>query len=257
MALMALDFGLNLFIEKPAAHTVGDVERIRDRAADKNLAVMVGMHNRFREDLRTIRGFLDEEELGKLYLIKTGWLQAKHQAIKQSWVFQKNVSGGGVILDLGVQVIDTLLWMLHETTPKNVKAISFNMNEALKVEDFCAACITFENNLSLLIEVSWDFPILKDRVYLEIVGEKGTGTLSPLRLQKLWHGQLVNIAPEIHGNRMLHFKQGYENEVNHLIDFLLGREKKLESSIEDAIQVHKIIDKIYESAREGHEVSVE
>ncbi|OPX35503.1 hypothetical protein B1H10_01050, partial [candidate division KSB1 bacterium 4484_188] len=66
--------------------------------------------------------------------------------------------------------------------------------------DFCVACLSFENGVSFALEMSWDFPISQDRFQVEVVGKNGTGTLNPLQLNKMWHGQIVRISPELPGN---------------------------------------------------------
>jgi predicted dehydrogenase len=124
------------------------------------------------------------------------------------------------------------------------------------VEDFCVTCITFDNNLAFSLEISWDFPIPHDHFSLEIVGQKGIGTLNPVKLQKIMHGQMMNITPEIKDSKISNFKMGYQNEINHFVDFLTGREDHLESTIDDTLLVYKMIDGIYESIRENQEVQI-
>lgn len=256
MTLLALDYGLNVFVEKPAGKNLEEVERMHKRALEVGKTVMVGMHNRFRSDVEAMYKLIHGQELGKLFFLKTGWLHSRQHAVKQPWLSLKNISGGGVVIDLGVQLIDLVWWMLDKPEPVAVKSFSYKINPEIKVEDFCVACITFANELSVSIEVSWDFPIAEDYFYLEIAGEKGTGTLNPLKLQKIMHGQIVNISPEMKESKISTFRKAYQAEVNHFIDFLQGRVERLESSIEDSVKVFKIIDALYQSIRNKKEVII-
>lgn len=254
MSLIALDNGLHIFIEKPAARNANEAKRIQKEAAASGRAVMIGMQNRFRTDVKAVKNFLTGGELGKLFYLKAGWLQAKQHAIKQSWLWHKNVSGGGVILDLGVQLIDLVWWLLAKPNLLSIKAVTLDNNEQSEAESFCMSCISFDNGVTFSLEVSWDFPIPKDRFFLEIVGEQGSGSLNPLKFQKILQGQIVNITPEISEDRYAHFKKGYENEVNHFIDYLTGKTDYLVSSINDAVEVLKITDRIYESLEKKREI---
>jgi len=256
MSLIALEHGAHVFIEKPAAKNSKEVLSIKNRAVQVGREVMVGMQNRFRKDVIALKRFLEAQELGELFFVKAAWLHAQHQSVKQAWLFQKNVSGGGVIMDLGVQMIDLVWWLLGRPIPKVVKSFAYQINTNLKVEDFCVACITFENNISLSLEISWDFPIPEDHFSLEMVGQKGIGSLNPVRLQKMMHGQMLNITPELKESKISNFKIGYQNEVNHFVDYLTGRVDHLESSIEDAEEVFKMIDGIYESMKVNREVQI-
>lgn len=254
MSLLALDRNMHVFIEKPVARNTEEVEKIKKHANSTGKTVMVGMQNRFRIDAQTLHRFILGNELGNIFYIKTGWLHARYHAVKQPWLFNKKVSGGGVVMDLGVQLIDLAWWLLNKPNPIIVKASSFKINPELLVEDFCVACITFENNVSFFFEISWDFPITQDQLYFEIIGEKGIGCLNPLKLQKILHGQLVNISPDFQESKISNFKKAYQNEVYHFIDYLSGRVDHLESSVDDAIQILKIVDGIYKSIQTEREV---
>jgi len=256
MSLISLDHGAHIFIEKPAALSGTEVLRIKNKAEEVDKGVMVGMQNRFRSDVIALQRFIKGEDLGDPFFVKAAWLHAQHQSVKQAWLFQKNVSGGGVVMDLGVQMIDLVWWLLGKPVPKVVKSFAYQINSNLNVEDFCVSCITFENNLAFSLEISWDFPIPEDHFFLEIVGQKGIATLNPVKLQKLMHGQIMNITPEFKESKISNFKMGYQNEINHFIDYLTGRVDHLESTIDDALQVFKIVDGIYKSMKENHEVQL-
>lgn len=256
MSLMALDYDVHLFIEKPAAPTAREAARIQKKAETKNKSVMVGMQNRFRSDVMALKKFLVGGDLGNVFFLKGRWLQAKHQANKQPWILQKKISGGGVVLDLGIQLLDLVWWLLDRPNPIGVKAFSYWVDKEMQVEDFCVSCISFLQNTAYSMEVSWDFPVDKDIFSLEIVGDTGTAAINPLKLQKMWHGQLVNITPNVKEDRTRIFKNSYENEINHFINYILGREEKLESPIQEAVRVLTMIDALYKSIAIKKEVAL-
>ena len=55
-------------------------------------------------------------------------------------------------------------------------------------------------------------------------------------------------------SKYTNFKLGYQNEVNHFIDYLTGRAEILESPIEDSIIVSRLIDCIYQSIEVNKEI---
>jgi len=256
IALMALEKEIHLFIEKPAGRNQQEVKRIMKKAAEKNCQVMIGMQNRFRSDVQAIKAFLEQEEIGDIFFGKISWLQTFAENIKQTWFFKKNVAGGGVLLDLGIQLIDLVWWVTGKPKIHSVNATQFNIDDNFKVEDFLVAFLKFENNFSVVGEFSWNFPISKDKFDLEIFGRKGTCTLNPLRIQKLWNNQILNITPENRENPKNLFKQAYQKEIQHYFDFLKGRVTTLESSIEDAYQLMKVVDAIYKSMELNQEVVI-
>ncbi len=254
MSLLVLEYGINLFIEKPAAMNSLQAKKIKEKAEEIKRHVMVGMQNRFRPDVRAFKRFLMDKEIGRVFHVRISWLQAKYKAIKQPWIFHKGVSGGGVVLDLGVQLIDLASWLFSNPQVNSVNAHTFSVDRKIDVEDYCVAHVAFAEDLVMSLEVSWVSPITKDHMQLKVIGENGTITLNPLRLQKLWHGHLVDITPQLKDDKITHFKKGYQEEINHYVSFLTGRAAYLESSIDDAIGVLKIVDNIYESVEKQQQI---
>ena len=245
MALLALKRGCHLFIEKPVARNASEAQKIADAAKKADRLVMVGMQNRFRADVTPIQTFLEEQQLGEVFFVKTGWLQTGEKLEKSSWMFNKKIAGGGVLLDLGIQLIDLAWWLNGKPRLMGVAASSVNIKNDLQVEDYLSAYLKFDNGMTLFGEFSWAFPIGKDRFYVDMFGTKGSCWLSPLRIQRLWRGQVLNITPDVKIHPRSVFKKSYEAELQHFVDVLLGNTQNLISPIEEAVQVMEIIDRIY------------
>lgn len=257
MSLVALKKGVHIFIEKPAGRNSQETGRIAAAARQHGREVMVGMHSRFRSDIREIKKTVERSDLGEIFFVKAEWLQTRTHSIKQPWLLSKRIAGGGVLLDLGIQLIDTGWWLTNRPQLKSVKAFSHQINTDLEVEDFCSFYLKFSNNIEMTGHVSWNFPIRDDRFFAEIFGTSGTGSLNPFKVEKLSKGKTVDITPPGYRHRTRNiFKMAYENEVMHFVDFLSGKEKKLESSIDDALEVLKMTDAIYESLRTNREITI-
>ena len=256
MSLLALKHGCHVFIEKPATRNASEAQTLARQAREADRVVMVGMQNRFRSDVDAIKTFLDTQELGKIFFARAGWLQGESKTEKQPWLLKKNIAGGGVLMDLGIQLIDLVWWMNGRPQLKAVKANQFQFNETIEVEDYLSAYLTFENDLTLFCEFSWDYPIPRDRFYVDFYGQKGSSWLSPLRVQRFWHGQILNITPEMRTPPRSIFKKAYEAELQHFYQYLKGQVSELRSPIDDAVQVLRITDTIYQSLEQKKEVQV-
>lgn len=254
MSLVALEHGANVFIEKPLARNSKEAERITEAATRYKRTVMVGMQHRFRSDVRTIKSFMEINELGTVFYAKAAWLQAKYETLKQPWIFKKQVSGGGVLLDLGILIIDLIWWLKGKPRLISAKAFANKFDKKLQVEDFCSFSLFFENDFTLVCEVSWNFPLAKDQLHIELVGSDGVYFMNPLKINKLWKNQVLNITPELKESTHSVFRKSYETEIIHLIDCLTGNAAKLESKIEDAIRILEITDAIYASIEKREEV---
>ncbi len=98
VAVDCLNHDLNIFIEKPIAHTISDSEEIISLAQKKNKFLMVGHIERFNPVVRNIREFINNGRLGDIYLINT----------VRAGPYPKRIRNVGVLIDLAVHDIDIL-----------------------------------------------------------------------------------------------------------------------------------------------------
>ncbi len=256
MAYLALSNGVNVFIEKPVALNHRDALKLSKLAEEKKLTLMVGMHNRFRDDVKILKDFLNNSELGDIFYIKTGWLKKWTRNIVPGWHAKKSFAGGGVLIDIGIQLIDLAMFLLNLPKIKKVRLFDYRLNPEINVEDAALAVIETESRISITIEVSWRMHLERDTIYTHIFGKQGSAYLNPLRINKELHGNLVNVTPMLVEQNIDQFKKAYENELVHFVDVINGDAKNM-SSAGDAVYVMQILDALYESAKTGAEISLE
>ncbi len=256
MALMALRKGIHVFVEKPLALTVRHAQKIADVAQKNGRTVMVGMQHRFRDDVQILKEFIQNNELGKLFFIKSGWLKKWSKELQLNWEAKKQYSGGGVLMDFGIHMIDMMMYLTGMPKIRTARLLSYKLREKLEVEDSALAFLETENGMGVTIESSWNLHLDHDIQYTHIFGEKGSAYLNPLRIQKEMHGNLVTVTPiqdEKVGDRYL---RAYETEIHHFYNVIVGKEKNI-SPAEDAINVLRVIEALYRSANEGREILLE
>jgi predicted dehydrogenase len=255
MSYMALNSGINVLVEKPIALNSNDAEKLVELARKKKLTMLVGMQNRFRDDVQTLREFLKNDELGEIYYIKAGWLKRWQKNPLKAWQTNKGQAGGGVLIDIGSQLIDLALFLTNMPKIRSVRLFDYSLNPNAKVEESALAVIETESHISITIEVSWRMHMENDMVYTHIFGKKGSAYLNPLRIQKELHGNLVNVTPMVVQNPADRYKRASEAEIRHFYNVLSGTEKNL-SSAEDAAYVMKMVDALYESAKNRKEIII-
>lgn len=253
MSYLALQNDINVFVEKPIALKADDALRLAKLAEEKNLTVMVGMQNRFRDDVQILREFIEKDELGEIFYIKAGWLKKWDRGSLRDWQTKKQQAGGGVMIDLGSQLIDLAMFLTGLPKIKSVRMYDYTINPNLEVEDAALAVLQTESGMSVTIEVSWRMHMDHDMIYTHIFGKKGAAYLNPLRINKELHNNLVNVTPMITETNKDRYKQAYRNEISHFYRVLEGVEKNM-SSATDAYYITHIIDALYESADTGREV---
>ncbi|HZY10268.1 MAG TPA: Gfo/Idh/MocA family oxidoreductase [Bacteroidota bacterium] len=252
ITIAALEAGKNVFVEKPIARHHSEAVQMADAAKQHKRHLMVGMNNRFRPDTMILKSFIENGELGKIFYVKAGWV--KKLAKNNPWITQKDKSGGGVFLDLGIVMLDLVLWMLDFPPVERVSAKMYR-HKTKNVEDSSIVFIEMKYGIAVIIEVSWSLHAVQDSFYAEFYGSEGSAMINPLRIHKQLHGNLVNVTPAKSETPINLFKKSYESELKHFVGAARGLHTVI-STGEEAVLRMKIVEAIYRSAQKGKEISI-
>lgn len=252
IAIDCLNAGKDVLVEKPLARTFNEAKQIVDAAKKSKRKLMVGMNLRYRPDTMLLRSFLNSDEIGDPFYIKCGWI--RKQSSSEKWFTKKEESGGGVIIDLGVHILDLALWLMDYPEVLSVSAQNF-FHYTKNVEDTSICCVKCKNSSVISMEVSWSLPVEKDHFYLDVFGTKGSFSSNPFRLLKKVENDYINLTPALPDNPTVLFKKSYLNELKSFIGAIKGLNPVF-SPGEEAMQRMKIIEAMYESADKKHEIKL-
>ncbi|HWF18315.1 MAG TPA: Gfo/Idh/MocA family oxidoreductase, partial [Verrucomicrobiae bacterium] len=129
-AILALERGMAVFCQKPLARNESETRRVIDaaRAADRLLAV--DLSYRFMSQVQKVRGLVCEGELGNVYAADLVFHNA--YGPDKPWFYDRHLSGGGCVIDLGIHLVDLALWMLDFPRVTNVTSRLFSQGKPLR-----------------------------------------------------------------------------------------------------------------------------
>lgn len=173
-ALMAINAGCHVFIEKPLTHERKGVKQLLAAAKKEKKVVMIGCNYRFHPGFLLIAKKLHSGSLGKPLLVNVA--QSNSLAGARAGVdYRKTYAadpqkGGGVILDSGSHIIDYLTVLFGPI--QRVSAQAGNISSLqITAEDFVQARIQFTAPLFCSLTLDY-FGIPKRRIF-EVQCEKG------------------------------------------------------------------------------------
>ena len=248
-AIASIESGKSVFIEKPIARNALEAKKIDDKAKQHNVDVMVGMNQRFRRDAIMLKNFINHDELGDIYYIKAGWNQRSRG---QSWIAKKDISGGGVIIDLGLSIIDSLLWFSDFSEVSSVMASTYN-HLTKTVEDIALATLRFANGTVATMEVSWALFESNTDFYCNVLGNKGRAKINPIQLYKSDGYIYKPVSPAMMPNKVEMHKKSFEGVLKHFVNVVSGYSTVI-STADEAYKVMSIAEAMYESASQGKEI---
>jgi predicted dehydrogenase len=250
MAIAALRSGKHVLCERPMARNSLEAEAMVKASRKAGRVLMCAMNNRFRGDAQILQRFIQEGEIGDLFYLKSGWLRRSEN---YGWKAEHAMSGGGAVLDQGVQMLDLAIWLAGDRQLATVSA-QVHRPRPDAVEDSGVALLRFKDGSAISLEVSWSLTIERDVAYLHAFGTRGAASLSPLRIHKELHGSLVNVTPAVDSPRNV-YKHSYAREIEHFVACVQKTEKQI-SPAADGLAIMRIVDAIYASAKSGKEVSL-
>lgn len=173
-AIPALEKGLDVFFEKPLAHSYESGQRIVEAADDTDSVCMVGFYHAYYECVQAIRSYIEDGVFGELSHIEATWVFRRSVPRRGSWYTSKEFAGGGVLQDKGSFLLYILSYFgfpLAEIESVCGKArsefghrddyTSLEMwggeghENIFDVEDSLSAFIHFEDGKTATIETAW------------------------------------------------------------------------------------------------------
>ena len=252
IAIDCLNAGKDVLVEKPLARNSIEGEEIIECAKRNNKKLMVGMNLRYRPDSMLIRTLIDAGEIGVPYYIKCGWI--RKQSSTERWFSKREEAGGGVILDLGINLMDLALWLADY--PKAISVSTKNFHHKSKnLEDTSVSFIRCENSLLINLEASWTLAEGKDNFYTTIYGTKGSIGANPFKLIKVLEEEQIDLGSTILDSPAEAFKKSYLNELKSFIGAIRGL-NPIFSSGEEALHLSTIAEAMYKSAEKDQEIII-
>ena len=273
--MLALSMGCNVLCEKPLAFTKKDAEEMFALAKKQGKFLMACQSMRFTPDRMAAKEYIEQKGSEGIYYGELS--RVRRRGIPTWGAFHINkISCGGAFVDIGVHMIDALVWLMGNPAIKSVRGVAMqnhkyetgslkgsgaltgNVDNARKfdpeemdVEDFSAGTLYFENGASINFKVAWatnmpeaaDITLVSKDYGIDTVkgkvlfGENGEETLK--------HNPCPYDTPF----------SGHIYVVENILNVLKGKEQPTVTP-EESINVATILELFYKSAELGREVSV-
>ncbi len=253
--------GKHIICEKPLCRTLEEADEMIEAAKKAGVLLMYAEELLFAPKYVRAKQLITEGAIGEPFLAKQS---EEHPGPHMPWFWDVNLSGGGVMLDMGCHSIEYTRWVLGKPKVKSVTAFmgTFVHQGRTQGEDHSYAIIEYEGNKMAMIENSWaKGGGVDDRC--EIYGKKGHTRADLLRGSSLLtysetgYGYAVEKAGETKGYTFTMFEEawnyGFPKEMQHFVNCARGKEELMESG-QDGRDVLEIMYAAYQSAGEGRRI---
>lgn len=169
VSLAAVEAGKHVLVEKPAARTTAELDRVIEAAQRRNRRVRVGFNHRYHPAVLEARALVDSGALGPLMFIRGRYGHGGRLGYEREWRADPEKSGGGELMDQGVHLIDLAGWFLGPFTEVEGVAATYFWN--MPVDDNAFLTLRTAGGQTAFLHVScteW-----KNLFSLEIYGRDG------------------------------------------------------------------------------------
>ena len=146
VSIAALKNKKHILCEKPFGRNVKESKAILAAAKKSGRLVKVGFDHRFYPHVQRAKEELDKGTIGRLLFIRGRYGHGGRVGLEKEWRAQKDIAGGGELLDQGTHLIDLCRWLGGE--PTKVLGVVETKFWPIKVEDNAFVILKNQNTTS-------------------------------------------------------------------------------------------------------------
>ena len=257
--IRALNAGKHVFCEKPPSMTAKEMQKVIETEKKMGRVLKYGFNHRFHYSVMEAKKIINNGSLGKMLWMRGVYGKAGSIDFHDNWRNYKNYSGGGILLDQGIHMIDLFRYFSND----EFECLSSHITSSFwNVECEDNAFLTLKSKNDIVATLHSSATQWKHKFLLEMAFENGfinlDGILSSTR----------SYAPEtmIIGKREFEditFAMGkpkesityyeYDNswslELSEFIDAIHGKNAINNGTSSDALEIMKITDFVYNNSR--------
>ena len=255
-ACLSLQKGLHVFCEKPPARTYAELLEVEKQSLKfPELKLMYGFNHRFHLSVEEAKLLIDSNSLGRLINMKGVYGKSQMISFNQTdWRTNREASGGGILLDQGIHMLDLMRYLSGENFTE-VFSIIDNAFWNFDVED--NAYVLMKSPTGLVSQLHSSATQWRHVFNLEITLERGSLILGGLLTGSKSYGDetltIITSDPSKDNGMPKESTSKYnedvswDNEIKYFANSLASNTSIERGSIKDALETMKLIEIIYKA----------
>jgi predicted dehydrogenase len=252
-ALLALEQGKHVIIEKPMALTKSDCERIIFKALQMSRYVFCVMQNRYSPPSAWLKEIIEEGILGKIYSVQINcfWNRDARYYKPGGWKGSQELDGGTLFTQFS-HFVDIMYWLLGDIQNIQARFHDFNHQHLTDFEDTGLVTFDFVQGGTGCLHYStavWDTNFESS---LTLVAEKGTVKVGGQYMNEVVYChiqdyQMPELPPANPANDYGPYKGSAANHhliFENVVETLRGHSTITTNALE-GLKVVEIIERIY------------
>ncbi|MCF8262626.1 MAG: Gfo/Idh/MocA family oxidoreductase [Melioribacteraceae bacterium] len=253
----ALNSGKHVFSEKPPGRNLEEVIEIKKCSAKHpNLKLKFGFNHRAHYSVMEAKRIASSNRMGKLMWARAAYGKAGSLDFKEQWRSTKNIAGGGILLDQGIHMLDLLILFFGgfsevksfvDTTywdiPLEDNAFAILKNSSDQYAVFHSSSTQWKHIFRLELFFSEGYMILNG---LD-TGSKSYGRESLIIGKRQFEDEVELLGNPSEEQIFFDDDRSWYFEMNDFSNAIINDKPIIKGSVDSAVDVMQLIDKIYSS----------
>jgi predicted dehydrogenase len=258
----ALNAGCHVLCEKPPAMSYEEALAMYEASKRNNRILSFNFHFRHSQEVKEVRGLIDNGTFGDIYAVR---VQALRRRGIPGWgsFINKEIQGGGPLIDIGIHMLDTALYLMGFPEPDYVVAGAHQRignrpgiglmgawdHTKFTVEDSLFGFIRFKNGATLNLETSFALNMKEESIMnVHLFGEKAGATLFPLQV----FSESDTALTDLEFPYLQEIDKRYESIADFINSCVQNRQPLYKA--EESVVIQRLIDALYKSSETGQPV---
>jgi predicted dehydrogenase len=264
VAIYALEKGCHVFSEKPPGRTLEDIHRIRHAEKSRpDLKLMFGFNHRHHPAILEAKSLVDGGRMGRIIWLRGvyGKSGGPDREFERSWRNDPEVSGGGILLDQGIHMLDLFRFFcgdfekIHGIVGTGYWNIGVEDNAFVVLKTAAGQIAQLHSSATLWkhtfrLEIGLEGGYLVAQGLLSQTGSYGRETLIIGRKVSAEEDTAVGNPRE----EIVYFDRdlSWDLQVKEFVRCIVNDEPISDSTSLDALRVMELITEVYSQNRNGH-----
>lgn len=252
-AMLALEAGHHVLIEKPMTLNKADALALIELAEKKQKHIFTVMQNRYSPPAQWLKEIMSNQVLGKIYMVQMNcfWNRDERYYTKDSW-HGKLKSDGGVLFTQFSHFVDTLYWLLGDLELKRAELFNFNHAETTEFSD--SGILHFKSKEGAEINMNFSTSVYEQNLEssITLIAEHGSVKVGGQYMNRVEYCNIKDYqySPVNEANPANNYgayqgsAQNHDHVIQNVNDVLL-RNAQIMTGAQDGLAVVKIIEEVY------------
>lgn len=256
----ALENGYAVFSEKPPGRNLADAMKMKRAYDDSSAPVLkFGFNHRYHNSVIEARALVDSGILGKVVCGRGVYGKAGKPDFEDEWRNDKSISGGGIMLDQGIHMLDLLYYFMGKFTGIQ-SSVDQLVWKGMATEDSAFSILRTEDGKVASLHssaVQW-----RHKFNLDLICEKGFISLNGLMTSTMSYGEetityyrkdleqkegRLGTPPE--HTMCFDTDSSWDHEMEEFYEAVACGKKISQGTIEDAVNLMEMVEGIYKNNR--------